>query len=114
MLAAWFGSELFILRQVKTMAQASRRLAAGELSARTGLPYGGCELGQLAKAFDEMALALEQRQAERRQAEMELKRSQELFRNLSTHLQVVREEERTRIARKIHDDMGQALTALEN
>jgi two-component system sensor histidine kinase UhpB len=44
---------------------------------------------------------------------MELKRSQELFRNLSAHLQVVREEERTRIARKIHDDMGQALTALK-
>ena len=40
MLAAWFGGELFILRQVKTMVQASRRLAAGELSTRTGLPYG--------------------------------------------------------------------------
>jgi len=95
------------------MAQASRRLASGEMSARTGLDYGSCELGQLAKAFDEMATALEQRQAERRQAEMELKRSQELFRNLSAHLQAVREEERTRIARKIHDDLGQAMTALK-
>jgi len=113
MLAAWLGSDLFIMRQVKAMAQASRRLAAGEMGARTGLGYGGGELGQLAKSFDEMATALEQRQSERRQAEMELKRSQELFRNLSTHLQVVREEERTRIARKIHDDMGQALTALK-
>jgi signal transduction histidine kinase len=113
MLAAWFGSDLFIMRQVKAMAQASRRLAAGEMGARTGLGYGSGELGQLAKSFDEMATALEQRQAERRQAEMELKRSQELFRNLSTHLQLVREEERTRIARKIHDDMGQALTALK-
>jgi signal transduction histidine kinase len=44
---------------------------------------------------------------------MELKRSQELFRSLSAHLQVVREDERTRIARKIHDDLGQALTALK-
>jgi signal transduction histidine kinase len=113
LLAAWFGSDLFIMRQIKAMAQASRRLAAGEMGARTGLVYGGGELGQLAKSFDEMATALEQHQAERRQAEMELKRSQELFRNLSTHLQAVREEERTRIARKIHDDMGQALTALK-
>jgi signal transduction histidine kinase len=113
MLAAWFGSDQFIMRQVKAMAQASRRLASGEMSARTGLDYGSCELGQLAKAFDEMATALEQRQAERRQAEVELKRSQELFRNLSAHLQVVREEERTRIARKIHDDLGQAMTALK-
>ena len=113
MLAAWYGGDFFIMRQVNAMAKASRRLAAGELSARTGLDYGSGELGQLAKTFDEMAFALEQRQAERDQAEMELKRSQELFRNLSTHLQVVREEERTRIARRIHDDMGQALTALK-
>ena len=113
MLAAWFGSDLFIMRKVKAMAQTSKQLAAGEMSARTGLDYGNGELGQLAKSFDEMATALEQRQAERRQAEMELKRSQELFRNLSAHLQVVREEERTRIARRIHDDMGQALTALK-
>ena len=113
MVAAWFGSDLFIMRQVKAMAQTSRRIAAGEMSARTGLQYGNGELGQLAQTFDEMASALEQRQAEREQAEMELKKSQELFRNLSTHLQVVREEERTRIARKIHDDLGQALTALK-
>jgi len=113
MLAAWLGSDLFIMHQVKAMAQASRQLAAGEMGTRTGLGYGGGELGQLAKSFDEMATALEQHQAERRQAEIELKRSQELFRNLSTHLQEVREEERTRIARKIHDDMGQALTALK-
>jgi signal transduction histidine kinase len=113
MLAAWFGSNLFIVRQVKALAGASRKLAAGEMSARTGLQYESGELGQLAKTFDEMAIALEQRQAERERAEMELKRSQELFRNLSAHLQVVREEERTRIARKIHDDLGQALTALK-
>ena len=112
-LAAWFGSDLFIMRPIKAMAQASRRLAAGELNARTGLDHESGELGQLAKTFDEMALALEQRQSEREQVEMRLKRSQELFRSLSAHLQMIREEERTRIARRIHDDMGQALTALK-
>jgi len=113
LLAAWFGSDLFIMRQVKAMTQASRRLAAGEMSARTGLDYSSGELGQLSQTFDEMAAALEQRQAERQRTEMELTRSQELFRSLSTHLQEVREEERTRIARKIHDDLGQAMTALK-
>ncbi len=113
MLAAWFGGDFFIMRQIKAMAQTSRRLAGGEMSARTGLDHESGELGQLAKSFDEMATAIEQRQAERQQAEMELKRSQALFRNLSTHLQAVREEERTRIARRIHDDLGQALTALK-
>jgi len=113
MLAAWFGSELFIMRQIKAIAQASRRLAAGEMDARTGLDYGSGELGQLAKTLDEMATALEQRQTARERAEMELKRSQELFRSLSAHLQEVREDERTRIARRIHDDLGQAMTALK-
>ena len=43
-LAAWFGSELFIMRQIKAMARASRRLASGQMSARTGLDYGGAPL----------------------------------------------------------------------
>jgi len=43
----------------------------------------------------------------------ELERSREELRNLSIHLQTVREEERTRVARKIHDELGQSLTALQ-
>jgi signal transduction histidine kinase len=112
-LASWFSGEWFVLRQVKAMVKASRGLAVGDLGARTGLAYGRDELSQLAHAFDDMAAVLEQRQVEREQVEMQLKRSQDLFRNLSSHLQLVREEERTRMARKIHDDMGQALTALK-
>jgi PAS domain S-box-containing protein len=50
---------------------------------------------------------------ERMQAEKELASSREALRNLSAHLQKVREEERTRIAREIHDELGQALTALK-
>jgi len=50
---------------------------------------------------------------ERKQAEAELKRSQEELRNLTAHLQSVREEERRSLARDIHDDLGQALTALK-
>ena len=49
----------------------------------------------------------------RKQAEAELKRSREELRNLTAHLQSVREEERRSLARDIHDDLGQALTALK-
>jgi signal transduction histidine kinase len=35
------------------------------------------------------------------------------LRNLSLHLEKAREDERTRIAREIHDDLGQSLTALK-
>jgi signal transduction histidine kinase len=45
-------------------------------------------------------------------AEQELRSSREELRNLSAHLQSVREDERTRIAREIHDELGQNLTAL--
>jgi len=50
---------------------------------------------------------------ERKQAEEDLRRSQERLRNLADHLQSVREEERTNIAREIHDELGQALTGLK-
>ncbi len=50
---------------------------------------------------------------DRREAEKELHRSRELLRMLSRHLQTVREKESKRIAREIHDELGQQLTALK-
>jgi len=46
-------------------------------------------------------------------ADEELRISREELRNLSQHLQNVREEERGTIAREIHDELGQLLTALK-
>ncbi len=65
LVAAWFGSNLFILRQVNALTRATKRLGEGDLSARTGLPYGQGELGQLAQAFDTMAEVRQARAAER-------------------------------------------------
>jgi PAS domain S-box-containing protein len=50
---------------------------------------------------------------ERNRAEDEIRRSRQQLRALSAHLQTVREEERTRIARELHDELGQALTSLK-
>jgi PAS domain S-box-containing protein len=52
---------------------------------------------------NEEALQLQRRQ---------LEESEGRLRDLAGFLQTVREEERTRIARELHDEMGQALTAL--
>ena len=50
---------------------------------------------------------------ERQRAEDKLRRSLDQMRALTTYLQYVREEERTRIAREVHDELGQALTGLK-
>ncbi|MGD2245734.1 MAG: PAS domain S-box protein [Candidatus Aminicenantes bacterium] len=50
---------------------------------------------------------------ELKQAEEVIRESREQLRNLAAHLQSVREEERAVIAREIHDELGQALTAVK-
>ena len=50
---------------------------------------------------------------EGKRAEEEIRISRERLRNLSGRLQFLLEEERTRISREIHDELGQALTALK-
>ena len=50
---------------------------------------------------------------ERQHAEERLRRSLDQLRALTKYLQYVREEERTRIAREVHDELGQALTGLK-
>jgi len=50
---------------------------------------------------------------EGKRAEERITKSRERLRNLSGRLQSLLEEERTRISREIHDELGQALTALK-
>jgi len=50
---------------------------------------------------------------ERKLAEIEAMRSQEQLRELSAHIQDVREQERLSLAREVHDDMGSMLTAIK-
>lgn len=46
-------------------------------------------------------------------AEQKLKTSEERYQKLAQHLETVREDERKRLSRELHDDIGQILTALK-
>ena len=68
--AAWFGSELFILRQVDALVDATGRLGAGDLGARaTVVGRRGNELSLLARSFNAMAEMLQTRDRDLRIAE---------------------------------------------
>jgi signal transduction histidine kinase/ActR/RegA family two-component response regulator/HAMP domain-containing protein len=69
LVAAWIGGELFVVRKMRDLLNAVQRLGTGDLSSRTGMAQEKGEIGQLAKAFDNMATALDIRAREREQAE---------------------------------------------
>jgi signal transduction histidine kinase len=113
LMLGWIGSRYLILRPIQALVNFTARLAAGDHSARTGLPRARDELRQLTRAFDQMAEALQQREAERQQAEGKLKESRQRLQVLSRRLVEVQETERRHLARELHDEIGQGLTVAE-
>jgi PAS domain S-box-containing protein len=67
----------------------------------------------LRQAREELEQRVEERTRELSDALAEVARTNERLRRLSAHLQGVREEERKRIAREIHDELGSVLVALK-
>ncbi|MCG3167514.1 MAG: hypothetical protein POELPBGB_03306 [Bacteroidia bacterium] len=73
------------------------------------------EIKLLLETTANISFAIENFEKERmrKHATEELVKSREELRSLSAHLQSIREEERTNIAREIHDELGQQLTGLK-
>ncbi len=104
--AVFVAAELGLLRTLRSLARAAQRFGAGELSARAVAPQGHNEFSALARAFNAMADSLAARHREALDAQARL-------RALASRLQVAREAEAARIARELHDEIGQVLTSLK-
>ncbi len=67
--AAWWGAEALITRWVRSLTRTARRMAEGDLSARSDVPHSTTyEIGKLAAAFDRMAGVIERDQGRLRAA----------------------------------------------
>jgi signal transduction histidine kinase len=101
-LAAGLAAALLIsrilTRPLRDVARGAQRIARGELDSRVDI-HRDDEIGQLAAAFNDMAEKVAERDAS--------------LRALSRRLLSIQEEERIRIAREVHDELGQALTAMK-
>jgi signal transduction histidine kinase/ActR/RegA family two-component response regulator len=73
MLAAWLAGDILIVQRVRKLMDTARRIAAGDLDARSGIPYDREEIGKLAEALDEMAATLQKKESARSLAERELR-----------------------------------------
>ncbi len=63
-----FGSEFLILRPMRAVTSAARKLAAGDSSARVGMVRGVSEFSNMANTFDYMAGELQSRQRQLQEA----------------------------------------------
>jgi signal transduction histidine kinase/CheY-like chemotaxis protein len=75
--AGWVG-EVVLVRQLRVLIGAARRISAGDIGARANIEAGRGELGDLGRAFDDMASSLERQVAERGRLEEQLRQSQKL------------------------------------
>jgi signal transduction histidine kinase len=128
LLFAW-GAGQSVRRPLETLTAAAERIAGGDLAQPVpALPAD--EVGRLARAFERMRRSLaeslasiaaantvleqrvERRTAELAKANEELRLREQAREQLLRKVISAQEDERKRIARELHDEIGQTLTAL--
>ncbi len=101
---AAYGLIRALTRPLKRLLEVTRAFAAGDFATRARLSSRD-EIGELGKAFDQMADSLERLVGE-------LQRKEEARLLLLRKVISAQEEERKRVARELHDEIGQCFTSI--
>ncbi len=105
----------YLARQLEAVAGGKNWHWQGRILTRSGEPRW-VDIKATARRLDDGRLAWDGVVwdiSENKQIELELAQSRAQLRELSAHLESVREEEKARIAREVHDELGQVLTVLK-
>lgn len=71
---AWVGGDVLVLKRVRALSSAARKMGQRDLAVRSGVAHDEGELGQLARSFDEMADSLEAWQTQVLQSKHEIEK----------------------------------------
>jgi signal transduction histidine kinase len=100
-----------VIRRLEAVAQTLMRFGRGQLALRLSASTPD-EIGHLAAAFNEMGQRIQSEEAENRALSEGLRREAAHRDELLKRLITAQEEERRRVARDLHDNLGQHLAGL--
>ncbi|MCL5951956.1 MAG: HAMP domain-containing protein [Chloroflexi bacterium] len=109
--AIHFLMSRLVVSKLERLVQSIKRFGRGDLGERVSIT-GGDEIGELGQAFNRMADGLQAKEKENQQLYAELQRKEVLRGQLLEKLNHAQEQERKRIARDLHDQLGQVLSAM--